>query len=83
MASHSAALMPPPLSSHPIFRYFDTFVAIADLGAFAATPRVRSWRAALMAQKSVQEAVGPDYSEVLYAFLVRHDAYLLKLGRPI
>jgi hypothetical protein len=48
----------------------------------AALTSLGSWRAALMAQKSLQEAVGPDYSELLYAFLVRHDAYLLKLRRP-
>ena len=62
----------------PVFRYFDTFDAIADLGAFAATPKVRAWRAALAARPSVREAVGPDYPGLLRAFLVRHDAYLLK-----
>ena len=27
----------------PIFRYFDVFEAIADIGVFAATPKVRAW----------------------------------------
>lgn len=64
----------------PVFRYFDTFDALADLGAFAATPKVRAWRAVLAERPSVREAVGPDYPELLRAFLVRHDAHLLKLA---
>lgn len=64
----------------PIFRYFDVFDGIADLGAFAATPRVQAWRGALAERPSVSGAVGPDYPKLLNAFLVRHDAHLLKLG---
>ena len=61
----------------PVFRYFDTFDAIADLGVFAATPKVRAWREALAARPSVQAAVGADYPDLLRAFLVRHNAFLL------
>lgn len=64
----------------PVFRYFDTFDAIADLGTFAATPRLRGWRAALAARPSVRGAVGPDYPTLLHAFLVRHDAHMLALA---
>ena len=64
----------------PVFRYFDVFDAITDLGAFAAAPKMRAWRAALGGRPSVRSAVGPDYPELLHAFLVRHDAHLLKLG---
>ncbi len=64
----------------PVFRYFDVFDGIADLGVFAATPRVRAWRSALAARPSVRAAVGPDYPDLLHAFLVRHDAHLLKLA---
>ena len=64
----------------PVFRYFDTFDAIADLGIFTATPKLRAWRMALAERPSVRQAVGPDYPELLRAFLVRHDAYLLKLA---
>ena len=63
-----------------MFRYFDTFDAVTDLGALAATPKVRAWRAALAERPSVREAVGPDYPELLRSFLVRHDAHLLKLA---
>lgn len=64
----------------PVFRYFDTFDAIADLGAFAAAPKLRAWRTALAARPSVRDAVGPDYPELLRAFLVRHDAHMLTLA---
>ena len=64
----------------PVFRYFDVFDAIADTGLFARTPKVRAWRAALARRPSVVQAVGQDYPERLHAFLVRHDAHLLKLA---
>jgi len=64
----------------PVFRYFDVFDAIADLGVFAATPKVRAWRSALAGRPSVRDAVGPNYPDLLRAFLVRHDAHLLKLA---
>jgi glutathione S-transferase len=66
----------------PVFRYFDVFDTIAETGIFAATPKVRAWRAQLAARPSVQAAVAPDYAERLHAFLVRHDAHLLRAGRP-
>jgi len=64
----------------PIFRYFDVFDEFIDLAVFAKTPKVRKWRAALAKRPSVQAAVGPDYPELLRAFLVRYDAHLLKLA---
>ena len=64
----------------PVFRYFDTFDAIADLGVFAAAPRVRAWRAALAERPSVRAAVGLDYPALLRAFLARHDAHMLHLA---
>jgi len=62
----------------PVFRYFDVFDAYGDLGIFAATPKVRAWRDELAQRPSVKTAVGPDYPQLLRAFLARHDAYLLK-----
>jgi glutathione S-transferase len=64
----------------PIFRYFDVFDQLTDLSVFAETPKVRAWRKALAQRPSVRSAVGPDYSQLLHAFLVRHDAHLLKLA---
>jgi glutathione S-transferase len=60
----------------PVFRYFDVFDAFADLGIFAATPKVRAWRQALAARPSVRAAVVPDYADRLRAFLRRHDGHL-------
>lgn len=64
----------------PIFRYFDVFDRLTDLAVFADTPKVRAWRAALAQRPSVQSAVSPDYPNLLRAFLVRHDAHMLKLA---
>jgi glutathione S-transferase len=64
----------------PIFRYFDVFDGMTDTGVFLGTPKVRAWRTALAQRPSVREAVEPDYEERLRAFLVRHEAHLLKLA---
>jgi len=64
----------------PIFRYFDVFDRVIDLAIVSDTPKVRAWRQQLAARPSVRSAVGADYPELLYAFLVRHDAHLLKLA---
>ncbi|MGQ0681801.1 glutathione S-transferase family protein [Bradyrhizobium sp.] len=64
----------------PIFRYFDVFDEVADLAVFADTPKVRAWRAQLARRQSVRSAVSPDYADLLRAFLIRHDAHLLKLA---
>lgn len=63
----------------PIFRYFDVFDALAPTGIFAHTPKVRAWRRALFERPSVTGAVLPDYDARLRAFLVKHDAYLLRV----
>jgi len=62
----------------PVFRYFDLFEMLKDLALFEDKPKTRAWRAALSIRPSVRAAVGADYPELLRAFLVRHDAYLLK-----
>jgi glutathione S-transferase len=62
----------------PIFRYFEIFDELSDLGVFAETPKVRAWRAALARRSSVRTAVGADYPQLLRAFLAHHDAHLLK-----
>jgi glutathione S-transferase len=64
----------------PVFRYFDVFDELADLGIFGDAPKVRAWRAALAKRPSVRTAVGADYPQLLRAFLARHDAHLLKLA---
>ncbi|KRR23147.1 glutathione S-transferase family protein [Bradyrhizobium retamae] len=64
----------------PIFRYFDLFDQLTDLSVFADTPKVRAWRETLAKRPSVGTAVGPDYPQLLHAFLVRHNAHLLKLA---
>jgi glutathione S-transferase len=64
----------------PIFRYFDVFDEVAELGIFPDTPKVRAWRANLAKRPSVRGAVSSEYADLLRAFLVRHDAHLLKLA---
>jgi len=53
----------------PVFRYFDVFDAIADLGVFSAVPKMRAWRTALAERPSVRGAVVPDYPARLRRFL--------------
>ena len=64
----------------PIFRYFDVFDQLIDLSVFAETPKVRAWRAELAKRPSVRGAVEADYPQLLHAFLVRHNAHMLKLA---
>jgi glutathione S-transferase len=64
----------------PIFRYFDVFDDVSELGIFKDFAKVRAWRAELAKRPSVKTAVGADYPQLLRAFLVRHDAHLLKLA---
>ncbi|RQH08077.1 glutathione S-transferase family protein [Bradyrhizobium sp. RP6] len=64
----------------PIFRYFDLFDELTEHGIFRDVPRVRAWRAELAKRPSVRTAVGTDYPQLLRAFLLRHDAHLLKLA---
>ena len=64
----------------PVFRYFDLFDELAELGIFNDVPKVRAWRSALAQRASVRTAVGADYPQLLRAFLMRHDAHLLKLA---
>jgi glutathione S-transferase len=64
----------------PVFRYFDLFDDLADHGIFREVPKVRAWRAELAKRPSVRSAVDPNYPSLLRAFLVRHDAHLLRLA---
>ena len=64
----------------PVFRYFDVFDQLTELGIFGDLPKVRAWRAELAKRPSVQTAVSADYPQLLRAFLARHDAHLLKLA---
>lgn len=61
----------------PVFRYFDVFDRIRDLGVFAALPKVQAWRRALAARPSVAGAVVADYAERLMQFLAQHNGVIL------
>ena len=64
----------------PVFRYFDLFDELTEHGILRDVPKVRAWRAELAKRPSVRTAVGEDYPQLLRAFLVRHDAHLLRLA---
>jgi glutathione S-transferase len=64
----------------PVFRYFDLFDELTEHGIFKDLPKVQAWRAELTKRPSVRSAVDSNYPELLRAFLVRHDAHLLKLA---
>lgn len=63
----------------PVFRYFDLFDELGDLGILSGKPRIARWRAALATRPSVRNAVEPDYSERLRAFIATLDSHLTKL----
>jgi len=64
----------------PVFRYFDVFDGILSLGVLDGLPKVGRWRAALAERQSVRHAVGPDYGDLLRAFLAGHRSLLLQAG---
>lgn len=65
----------------PIFRYFDVFDAMVEMGVFAQTPKTRAWRKALMQRPSVANVVPTDYADRLRAFLAERRAYLLNAAQ--
>ena len=65
----------------PVFRYFDVFDSIADLGILTAKPKIAAWRAALADRPSVRTAVAPDYPERLRRFLDAQDSHLRGMMR--
>ncbi len=60
----------------PVFRYFDVFDRLVDLGTFTDLPKVQAWRRALAARPSVKGAVVADYEARLEAFLHRQPSHL-------
>lgn len=60
----------------PVFRYFDVFDTIADLGFWHDVPRVLAWRQALGRRPSVERAVRPEYAFLLRAFLIERRSAL-------
>lgn len=53
----------------PVFRYFDTFEAVADLRLLGGRPYVSTWRAALADRPSVANAIDRGYPDRLARFL--------------
>ena len=53
----------------PVFRYFDVFDRVVELGILDGKPRVGAWRVELAGRTSVRDAVDRDYPARLIAFL--------------
>jgi glutathione S-transferase len=64
----------------PVFRYFDVFDRMVELGAFTGLVKVPRWRRALSERPSVQGAVVEDYEARLEAFLRRQPSHLAYLS---
>lgn len=62
----------------PVFRYFDTFEAMAAFDTFDGLAKVQAWRAALAARPSVRGAVVADYGDRLRSFVMRRQGALAK-----
>jgi glutathione S-transferase len=65
----------------PVFRYFDAFDTITDLGILRAKPKVAGWRRALAERPSVRTAVASDYAKRLWQFLVAQESHLRSMMR--
>jgi len=63
----------------PVFRYFDTFDAIADFGILTGLPKISAWRNRLSERPSVRGAVGEDYPDLLEKFLIRRNSALSRI----
>ena len=64
-----------------VFRYFVLFDQLTDFRPFAATPKVRAYRKAVMARPAVQSAVHREYLEDLHAFILAKESALADLAR--
>jgi glutathione S-transferase len=60
----------------PVFRYFDVFDRILDLGVFEGLPKVQAWRKALAVRPSVANAVVPNFKDLLRNFLRKQKGYI-------
>lgn len=65
----------------PVFRYFDVFGTITDLGVFDGLTKVPAWRRALAERPSVREAVVADYNDRLRRFLERKGGVVVQLDK--
>jgi glutathione S-transferase len=63
----------------PVFRYFDAFDRVGDLGILAGLPKTAAWRRALAARPSIQGAVASDYPALLWEFLRTRKSHLSRL----
>ena len=63
----------------PVFRYFDVFDRIGEFNVLSGKPKVAVWRHALASRPSVREAVGADYNDRLWAFLLARKSHLSSL----
>ena len=63
----------------PVFRYFDAFDRIGDLGILAGLPKVAAWRRALASRATVQAGVALDYPALLWDFLHARSSHLSRL----
>ncbi|WEX11296.1 glutathione S-transferase family protein [Chelativorans sp. AA-79] len=62
----------------PVFRYFETFDTITELGIFDGLTKVQAWRRALAERPSVRNAVAPDFSDRLRRFLAKKGGLLAR-----
>jgi glutathione S-transferase len=60
----------------PVFRYFEVFEQLGEVGFFEAMPKVNAWRQALAKRPSVKQAVSPEYPQLLRQFLLERRSEL-------
>ncbi|MDW6025124.1 glutathione S-transferase family protein [Mesorhizobium sp. BAC0120] len=62
----------------PVFRYFDAFDRLGQVGMLVGKPKLTAWRKALAARPSVRSAVVEDFQERLMRFLQAKDGVLVR-----
>ncbi|SFC74208.1 glutathione S-transferase family protein [Pseudoalteromonas denitrificans] len=65
----------------PIFRYASVFNDILSLELLGEYKKVVIWSENLIKRKSIESAVTPEYSKLLFAFLCKKDSYLGELSK--
>lgn len=63
----------------PVFRYFDLFDEITDLGILTGNRKCVDWRNNLFQRASIRNAVTADFNERLRSFFLRRETYLSSL----
>lgn len=64
----------------PVFRNFGIIEMLSDIDSFVDAPKVRTWKNALAARPSVQQAVSEDFATGLLQYIAGRDSVIGKIA---